>query len=302
MQFHNKAPFLFRPAQVIRRLCRYLGKPPAGLVKVVLPWRLALDVNPHETIGRTVWNTGVHDLAVCEILCRLAQPGEVAVDIGANIGIMSSLLAVSVGENGKVFSFEPHTDLCPRLHANAASWMATKGVAQIIVGQVAISSAEGTAFLVAGPDFANNEGTASLKKAGSAAEPGKTVAIQTTTLAKALAGYPKVGVVKIDVEGHESEVFQGSLDLLSQRALRDIVFEDSTGAIAQIAELLWSHGYSIYLIEETLLRPVLKPIRNPEELRLGYAYANYLATAEPERVMRLLDKAGWSALRFKVSA
>ena len=299
MQFYNKAPFLFRPTQIFRRLCRFLSKRPAGLVKVNLPWRLAIDVNPNETIGRTVWNTGVHDLVVCEILCRLANPGDVAVDIGANIGIMSGLLAVSVGQNGKVFSFEPHPELCARLRANATSWMKTKGVAPIVVQQLAISSAEGSAVLVSGPDFAANEGTASLQEEGNAEGMGKALAVKTTTLAKALKEYSNVGVIKIDVEGHELDVFKGSLELLAKNALRNIVFEDATGAINQIAELLWSHGYSIYVIEQTLFRPILKPIRNQEELRFGYAYANYLATIEPERVMLLLDKSGWSAMRLK---
>src|SRR5258708_194573 len=177
--------------------------------------------------------------------------------------------------------------------------MEPKGVGQIIVEQLAISSVAGSAVLVAGPDFATNEGTASIKVEGAEAGTSKVVAVKTTTLTQALSGHSKVGIIKIDVEGHELEVFKGSLDLLSENAIRDIVFEDAVGAIDQIADLLWSYGYSIYVIEETLFCPILKPIRNKGELPLGYSYANYLATIDPDRAVRLLAKPGWRVMRLK---
>ena len=45
-------------------------------------------------------------------------PGQVAYDVGANIGYISILLARSVGENGRVFAFEALPANLERLHHN----------------------------------------------------------------------------------------------------------------------------------------------------------------------------------------
>ena len=49
--------------------------------------------------------TGIYDLIVTEILWRLINKGEIAVDVGANIGYMTSLMAAKVASSGKVYSY-----------------------------------------------------------------------------------------------------------------------------------------------------------------------------------------------------
>ena len=70
-------------------------------------------MNPKETIGRAILRLGVYDLCVSESICRLLDPGESAIDVGANLGYMTSLMAAKAGKCGSVESFEPHPDLMP---------------------------------------------------------------------------------------------------------------------------------------------------------------------------------------------
>ena len=59
-----------------------------------------------------------------KLLEKLIKPGDVAIDIGASIGVFSMLLSKCVGDNGKVYSFEPTREgfkyLCENKLANNA--------------------------------------------------------------------------------------------------------------------------------------------------------------------------------------
>src|SRR5882724_1375106 len=105
----NKPEYWFRPRQLCRKAFFELGYyTRTASAWVYLPWGLRVAVNPHESIGKSLLTHGVYDLAVSETIWRLTEPGDSCLDVGANIGYMTSLLAVRAAESGKVFSFEPH--------------------------------------------------------------------------------------------------------------------------------------------------------------------------------------------------
>ena len=162
--------------------------------------------------------------------------------------------------------------------------------------QVAISSAKGDAKLICGTTFEENQGTASLTR-GSQISGAGVFDVSKTTLIEALPPSSTVGVMKIDVEGHELDVLMGCEELLSSQRVRDVVFEDAAGALPAIAALLWRHRYSIFLLEETLFRPVVKLLRDESQLKFGRPYANYLATSNPERVCNAFRCGGWKCLK-----
>lgn len=51
---------------------------------------------------------GLIDLTVSEVLYSLADAGEFAVDVGANVADRTSVLSRRVGGDGTVLTFEPH--------------------------------------------------------------------------------------------------------------------------------------------------------------------------------------------------
>jgi FkbM family methyltransferase len=299
MQIQNKAPYLFRPSQILRRIRRTWNHAPSHPVDVVLPWGLKMTVDPGETIGRTIWNSGIHDLPVCEVLYRLAGQGETAVDAGANIGLMTGLLAGRLGAGGRVYSFEAHPAVYEKLCRHAALWKA-QPIAEIMASPRALSSSPGTVTLIPGTDFLQNQGTSRVEKNGEAGTGGAAMTIEATTLDLELPEKSRVGVMKIDVEGHELEVLAGARELLASRSIRDILFEDSAGVLSRIMEQLKPSGYSFLEIKWSLLGPSLRPVEPGEGSRLRPGnLPNYLATLEPERAMRLLKQRGWHCLHPK---
>ena len=159
LEYLNKPEYWFRPAQAFRRLVRQRGR--HEVVEAVrLPWGMRLRIRPEETIGRAIWQTGLYDLAVSETIARLLQPGDRAIDAGANLGYMTGIMAWRVGERGQVWSFEPHPELVAELRANVGLW-GQAGAAVRVLGK-ALGETEGEATLVQTAEFARNRGTSSL--------------------------------------------------------------------------------------------------------------------------------------------
>ena len=95
----RRPEFLFRPAQLFRRILWEI-KSPKQNVHVKLPWGLTMNVSPEDRIGASIIKTGTYDTAVLECLYRLTDQGETCLDIGANYGLMTGLLARASGPNG----------------------------------------------------------------------------------------------------------------------------------------------------------------------------------------------------------
>ena len=106
----SRPEYAFRPRQVLTRLQRACTPVPDTAV-VTLPWGDVVRVCPRETIGAEIWYCGVFDLPVAEALWRLLDAGETALDIGANLGQMTSVLRGKAGPAGCVLAFEPHPKL-----------------------------------------------------------------------------------------------------------------------------------------------------------------------------------------------
>ena len=130
LRIFSKPEYLLRPAQIVRRLVRSLSGHGA-MEKVVLPWGLSIRVSPNEVIGASIWKSGLFELGVSECLWRLLDAGETALDVGANIGYMTCLLARRAGVGGKVIALEPHPQIFTELDDNVAGWTSNPEVAEI---------------------------------------------------------------------------------------------------------------------------------------------------------------------------
>ena len=51
--------------------------------------------------------SGVFEAELGQLLVGNVTPGDVAIDVGANIGVFTTMLGHLVGEQGQVFAFEP---------------------------------------------------------------------------------------------------------------------------------------------------------------------------------------------------
>jgi FkbM family methyltransferase len=294
----NKPEYLRQPVATFRRFFRR-SQNETGIQVVRLPWGLPLEVDTSEAIGRTISHHGLFEIAVAEAIFRLTDASDIFLDVGANVGFMSSA-AVAAGSK-KILSFEPHPELFRRLETNLLRWtneqpqIAGRASAQ----QKAVSSQLGTAKLrYPKLGFSGNNGVSSLESRDDQDDYGE-VEVLTTTLTEilALCG-ERVGVLKIDIEGHELKAFKSCEASFREGGVRDILFEDHDGFNSEVSQFLSSFGYTIFGLNKTLWGPVL--LDNEAAVARFVARSdeslNFLATLDPARARKRMSGRGYKCL------
>ena len=85
----------------------YLAPVPPTKEVVTLHDGIRMELELNEYLQSQLYLFGEFEPATVKVLKRLVKSGDTVLDIGANVGYMSLVLAKCVGKNGKVFSFEP---------------------------------------------------------------------------------------------------------------------------------------------------------------------------------------------------
>lgn len=205
------------------------------------------------------------------VLKELVQPGDTFLDVGANIGFYS-LVVATTQPKVRVIAFEPN----PKVHALLRKNVQANNLQQITCENAAMSDTVGTATLY----LSRSDHSASLKadfeesSTGSIAVPLLTLDAYLTTLKRTPATRL---VIKIDVEGNEDAVLHGAREtLLSVKP--DIVIETAQnrqdGPLAFLNEM----GYRLYSITDHGLEETSKwaPV-----VREPFVFLNHLLTARP---------------------
>jgi len=287
--------YLYRPQQVLIRLLRQFQMPSENEV-VILPWGDAFSVNPREFIGRAIWAQGIFELNVCEVIARLAGKGETVVDVGANIGFMTSLMARAVGKTGHVLSFEAHPETYSRLISNIAR-LSTVSSGQVTAEQVALSDREGEGWMGVDPElFARNAGTARLREAGLASAQGG-FKVRTAALDSFIAG-KQVALLKLDVEGAELRVLHGAARALTEQRVKAIVYEDFQPESSGIIRYLKGFGFSVFYLDGNVIRPTIHEVSGEGSIRLRGADENFLAVRDAKSLVEVYRGAGWRVFRI----
>jgi len=177
-----------------------------------------------------------------EALIGLCKPGSTIVDVGANIGITALRCAYLSGQDGKLVAIEPDPLNVARLRANIARNRASN----IEVIEVALSDREGTVGL--GVPSAGNRGGTRVETSPTLT----TAEVHTTTLDKIAETHLELrpNLLKIDVEGYETNVLRGGLGFIA--AFRPVIFLEVSdehlhyqgSSPAELLSLLEGQGYN----------------------------------------------------------
>lgn len=300
-----KPEYFYQPRLFLQRILPFKLPSTVEFVEKKLPWSLRIRVRPLEEHGRILLTLGVIDLAVTETLWRLADPGELAVDVGANIGYMTAVLATRVGliPGGCVRAFEAHPEIFKELAYNAEQWQRQLTNTKLEIQHIAISNQRGTVILTIPDSFANNRGLASVVARNDVAkQPNstrlRTVIVESVTLDELLPAPQRIGVFKLDVEGHELHVLKGARNLLQEQRIRDCVFEEHGEYPTEVTKFFENMGYSVFRIKRHFLGPVLLA-PDSKVARTRWEPTSFLATQQPERAVGRLKGRGWKALKGK---
>jgi FkbM family methyltransferase len=238
-------------------------------------------VNSSEQVGAAIARTGLYEPAVTEVIWRLSEGDDLAVDVGANVGYFSALLSTRVR---RVLAVEAHPAIAERLRSNASMWPSVE------VHEVAASDSEREASLAIPANFSDNQGQATLEADSRTAA---QVPVRTTTL-DALIRDADVGVLKIDVEGHEFAALRGAAEALGTGRIRDVIFEDHDPLPTAVSSLLESHAFEIFSLQEQRGGVALGPPDGPAP---RWHAPTFLATRDAMRSRRLIRPNGWESFR-----
>lgn len=198
-----------RPVMAFRRLT---GKGPTTRVRRRgLLWTLDL----REGIDFAIWLQGRFEPRTVRACSSLLGPGMTAIDVGANIGAYTLHLARAVGARGTVLACEPTDAAFARLVANIeGNSLATSCVRarqRMLLGSTAATLPEGV--MSSWPLEPDNSVHPTMR--GRLMSTAGASVTTLDTLARE-EGLERVDLVKLDVDGHECEVLDGSVEVLEQ--------------------------------------------------------------------------------------
>ena len=294
MEAIRRPEYLWRPSQILRRLRK--GSLCASKA-LQFSWGLPVDLDHTSHIGVDVINIGLHDRVVPESICRLLDPGESAYDIGANVGQNASIMALTSGSHGHVIAFEPSPVAWDFLARNVASW-APYALAPIELVRKGLSSRLGNGVLREMSDlgaFSLEEESLYLPRE----ERARRFEIDLTTLDAFVPEGARIGLMKIDVEGHEPAVLEGAQRVLAGKQVRDIVFEDYHPQPSPVTRLLEAAGYHVFGMVRAWHKPLLLTLDERSKVAEPGFETNFLATCDPDRARSRFRNAGWKCLRVK---
>jgi FkbM family methyltransferase len=141
-------------------------------------------------------------------LRRLLEPGQRAIDIGANYGVYTLSIAKAVGPTGAVWAFEPTSSTA----ASLAQGIAANNFTHVVLERSALSRECGTAQLSLN-DSSELNALVRTEQSGSASE-----TVRVVTLDDCLERYhwENIDFVKIDAEGEEDNILAGGRRFLAE--------------------------------------------------------------------------------------
>lgn len=178
---------------------------------------------------------GLHEYTDMFFLLHFLRKGDLFVDIGANVGSYTVLASAHVGAS--TISVEPVPSTFSKMEQNISINKIEKIVSPL---NIALGSEESTLQFTTTLDTVNHVATS---------QETNTIQVEVNTLENVL-GIQIPILIKIDVEGFETEVMKGAEGILLNRSLKAIIIElngsgerygyDETA----IHDMLLGHGFT----------------------------------------------------------
>ena len=228
--------------RLINILRNFGGKLKRLRVKTHFGFSMALD--DLDYVQRKIQLDGVWESELTELFNQHLRETDIFFDIGANVGYFS-LFGVCV-KKCKVFAFDPDPLNCQLIRFNAEM-----NNVHINIVEKAVSSASGNL------KFYRNDAQNSGQSGMNSPDPVAEFTVASTSIDRFVQENPQFlpDVMKVDVEGHEHDVFLGMLGLLRSKPPRIIVFESNPNPSEKekfeaIHKILSQHNYKVTRVEK----------------------------------------------------
>ncbi len=238
------------------------------LLRPYLTWRdlsfdvltqagITLHVNTTDLIQRMIFYFGVWEPAATAHITAWLRPGDVFIDVGANIGYYTTLASKLVGPTGRVYAFEPS----PSIHRTLQEHLALNHCDNVVAFEAGIYHEEATLplFLAA----SDNIGASTLMP-GVAGERDTViegmVKVGPLQLFVPEADILRARMIKIDVEGGEWSVLRGIAALLPRLQsgaeimveITPSALEEAGSSVAECMDLFAAAGFDAFCYDRQL--------------------------------------------------
>jgi FkbM family methyltransferase len=211
--------------------------------------------NQDMCVSRSIRVLGYWERRIGNCLLRFLKPRQTIVEVGANYGYYTLLLAKAVGPQGKVYTFEANPDVYKYLE-KTIELNHLKGVVQ--AKNLAVSDHIFKSWLIYGKE---NIGGGYIVMPGG--KNGETCAnnnphcrpIEATTLDINLAHLKNVDLLRMDAEGSEVAILKSAQHLIDNSPKIVIIMEWSVETMKQYGNVLsllntfQSKGFRFWLID-----------------------------------------------------
>ncbi len=192
--------------------------------------------------------------------------GNIVVDLGANIGYFTCLLAKIVGEDGKVFAFEPDPRNLKLLRRNIQE----NDYNNVIIADKAVSDVNGSCTLYSSQKkFGANRIFESKKNQTQDFIPIKSETICLDDYFEKQNLLKKIDFIKIDIEGSEFRAFNGMKKILELNnnlkiftEIAPSLLEDAGSSGKQVLDFLQEHKFINFFISDNRKNILSKITKN----------------------------------------
>lgn len=211
-----------------------------------LTWSLDL----REGIDFSIFLLGAFERSTVNALQKLARPGSVVFDIGANVGAHTLGLARSVGPAGRVFAFEPADFAFEKLKRNLAlnPELESRTSAHQILLASTLSAALPEKIYASWPLLASEPVHPKLRGRLLTTSNARVDSLDQFSEREHLS---RLDLIKIDVDGHEVPVLKGGAKTLARfqptllMEMSPYVQDEQEHGFDALVSLLHDDGYSV---------------------------------------------------------
>ncbi len=199
-------------------------------------------------IGMHLLMRGLWEMYITEYIAGHVKNGMVVLDVGANYGYYSVLMAQLVGpKEGKVISFEANPFLS-KLFNDSVTINGFKS--RVSVNNIALSNeqSDNAAFYVPPNAPMNGHLISSREKRYHGEAPEGSIQVKTTTLDEFIPPGTKIDFAKVDIEGAEFQFWQGAERVRKDNPHMSFLLEFNAARYenpGQFIDLIFAEGYSI---------------------------------------------------------
>jgi FkbM family methyltransferase len=202
-----------------------------------------ITVRPNNLIGRHIYLTGEFDRSIVEILCNFSEPDDLLLDIGANIGYVSTSFLHLVPRSN-VIAVDPQPAVLELLQSNLALFEGRSTIYPYALG-----TSDGEVLFEI--DQQNPGASRVVTK-----ESVRTTTIEMRSASRLFSdlNVSRLDLVKIDAEGHDEVIVRACINQLAKLQPKAIVFEGNSDGVKA---LLSNAGYDMFGIKKSLRKLTL---------------------------------------------